>query len=330
MPDFTTSPFFLVAVGLAVVAVAVVLLVIWVVTIDRRMRGVADGLEIERRKVAEMQMVIGRRNVAARSQGSAQARPQGHGAPGQNQAYQRGQAGGAASAQSQVRQQPCVQDRQQADVRSQSRPFHPAQVQVQASARVSAQASARCAQQGASRAEGPGQGRPRAAQSQFAPSSQQPSRGAAARRSGASPSRDSSQVAGSSSAFQSDERVRGVSRAVRDDESSLQSGVVPRRAAAARQAKPEVRAQSARASQSVGRAAASQPAARGDQQPAARVSRQPAQRSAAQRSAAASEYAAASAPVRSAPSAREASHPAEPARGASHSAQSSSRGRHAR
>ena len=34
-----------------------------------RMRGMADGLEAERRKVAEMQMVIGRRNNAARSYG---------------------------------------------------------------------------------------------------------------------------------------------------------------------------------------------------------------------------------------------------------------------
>ena len=62
MFEFLSSPFGLVAVGLGVLAVAVLALCLWITTLDRRMRGMADGLEAERRKVAEMQMVIGRRN----------------------------------------------------------------------------------------------------------------------------------------------------------------------------------------------------------------------------------------------------------------------------
>lgn len=76
MFEFLSSPFGLVAVGLAVLAVAVLALCLWITTLDRRMRGMADGLEAERRKVAEMQMVIGRRNNAARSYGRPRA-PQG-------------------------------------------------------------------------------------------------------------------------------------------------------------------------------------------------------------------------------------------------------------
>lgn len=59
--EFLSSPFGLVAVGLGVLAVAVLALCLWITTLDRRMRGMADGLETERRKVAELQMVIGRR-----------------------------------------------------------------------------------------------------------------------------------------------------------------------------------------------------------------------------------------------------------------------------
>lgn len=72
MFEFLSSPFGLVAVGLGVLAVAVLALCLWITTLDRRMRGMADGLEAERRKVAEMQMVIGRRNNAARSYGGGQ------------------------------------------------------------------------------------------------------------------------------------------------------------------------------------------------------------------------------------------------------------------
>lgn len=74
MFEFLSSPFGLVAVGLGVLAVAVLALCLWITTLDRRMRGMADGLEAERRKVAEMQMVIGRRNNAARSYGNRAAR----------------------------------------------------------------------------------------------------------------------------------------------------------------------------------------------------------------------------------------------------------------
>ncbi|WP_304426085.1 hypothetical protein [uncultured Adlercreutzia sp.] len=70
MFEFLSSPFGLVAVGLGVLAVAVLALCLWITALDRRMRGMADGLEAERRKVAEMQMVIGRRANAARSYGS--------------------------------------------------------------------------------------------------------------------------------------------------------------------------------------------------------------------------------------------------------------------
>ena len=83
MAEFITSPFALVTFGLIVLAVAIVLLVAWIVTIDRRMRGVVDGLETERRKVAEMQMVIGRR-AASRGYAAPHSRqhPQsGGGAP---------------------------------------------------------------------------------------------------------------------------------------------------------------------------------------------------------------------------------------------------------
>lgn len=69
MFEFLSSPFGLVAVGLGVLAVAVLALCLWITTLDRRMRGMADGLETERRKVAELQMAIGRRANAARSYG---------------------------------------------------------------------------------------------------------------------------------------------------------------------------------------------------------------------------------------------------------------------
>lgn len=85
MSDFMSSPYALLTVALVVLAIAVLMLMIWLLSIDRRMRGVADGLEIERRKVAEMQMVIGRRN-AARNYG----RPQN--APAQGQAMPRERA----------------------------------------------------------------------------------------------------------------------------------------------------------------------------------------------------------------------------------------------
>lgn len=75
MFEFLSSPFGLVAVGLGVLAVAVLALCLWITTLDRRMRGMADGLEAERRKVAEMQMVIGRRSNAARSYGGNRSRP---------------------------------------------------------------------------------------------------------------------------------------------------------------------------------------------------------------------------------------------------------------
>ena len=74
MSEFLSSPYALLTIALVVLAIAVLMLMVWLLSIDRRMRGVADGLEIERRKVAEMQMVIGRRN-AARNYGKPQTAP---------------------------------------------------------------------------------------------------------------------------------------------------------------------------------------------------------------------------------------------------------------
>lgn len=78
------SPFSLVSIGLVVLAIALVVLVIWVVSIDKRTRVVVDDLEVERRKVAEMQRIMGRRNTADRQGASAASRsPQGSaGTPG--------------------------------------------------------------------------------------------------------------------------------------------------------------------------------------------------------------------------------------------------------
>ncbi|MCQ5071823.1 hypothetical protein, partial [Adlercreutzia sp. DFI.6.23] len=42
MFEFLSSPFGLVAVGLGVLAVAVLALCLWITTLDRRMRGMAD------------------------------------------------------------------------------------------------------------------------------------------------------------------------------------------------------------------------------------------------------------------------------------------------
>ncbi|WP_305297429.1 hypothetical protein, partial [Parvibacter caecicola] len=61
MIDFLSSPFSLVSVGLGVLAVAIIGMVAWVLSIDRRTRGMVDSLEQERRKVAEMQVFLSRR-----------------------------------------------------------------------------------------------------------------------------------------------------------------------------------------------------------------------------------------------------------------------------
>lgn len=265
MPEFVTSQFSLVAIGLAVVAIAVVLLLIWVLSIDRRTRSVADSLEVERRKVAEMQMVIGRRNAAARSQGSAQARPQGQGVPPQDRQCRQGQG---VSASGQAARQPQGRPVRSAEQGGavQRAPHQTAQVQV-------------------------GQGQPRA-----------------------DTSRAAAPQAASARSSQSGERMRGASRDGRRVEAS-QSGVVSRRDAVSRQVRPEVRAQTARSSQSSGRVAAQQPAARGVQRTEARDARQQVARGdqGASRQAARESG-------RTAPAARESNRPA----------QSSSRGKHAR
>ena len=61
--EFLSSPYSLVIIGLVVLALAIVLLMIWIVIIDRRTRGVADDLETERRKVAEMQKIVVQRGA---------------------------------------------------------------------------------------------------------------------------------------------------------------------------------------------------------------------------------------------------------------------------
>lgn len=77
LSSLNLSPFTLVGVGLVILAVAIVLLVVWVIALDRRTRGVVDGLEVERRKVAEMQVIVSQR--VARGGGP---RSQGRPAPG--------------------------------------------------------------------------------------------------------------------------------------------------------------------------------------------------------------------------------------------------------
>lgn len=64
MAEFLSSPYSLLILGLAVLAFAIILLMIWIVIIDRRTRGVVDGLETERRKVAEMQRIVGQRQAS--------------------------------------------------------------------------------------------------------------------------------------------------------------------------------------------------------------------------------------------------------------------------
>lgn len=61
MIDFLSSPFSLVSVGLGVLAIAIIGIVAWILSIDRRTRGMVDSLEQERRKVAEMQVFLSRR-----------------------------------------------------------------------------------------------------------------------------------------------------------------------------------------------------------------------------------------------------------------------------
>lgn len=61
MIDFLSSPFSLVSVGLGVLAIAIIGIVVWILSIDRRTRGMVDSLEQERRKVAEMQVFLSRR-----------------------------------------------------------------------------------------------------------------------------------------------------------------------------------------------------------------------------------------------------------------------------
>lgn len=93
LSSLNLSPFALVAVGLIVLAVAIVLLVVWVIAIDRRTRGVVDGLEVERRKVAEMQVIVSQRV------GRGPQRPQGRSGPGARGAGPRPAASAAAREQ---------------------------------------------------------------------------------------------------------------------------------------------------------------------------------------------------------------------------------------
>lgn len=93
LSSLNLSPFALVAVGLIVLAVAIVLLVVWVIAIDRRTRGVVDGLEVERRKVAEMQVIVSQRV------GRGPQRPQGRSGSGARGAGPRAAASVAAREQ---------------------------------------------------------------------------------------------------------------------------------------------------------------------------------------------------------------------------------------
>ncbi|MCI8367899.1 MAG: hypothetical protein HFJ66_09970 [Eggerthellaceae bacterium] len=97
MIDFLSSPFSLVSVGLGVLAIAIIGMVAWVLSIDRRTRGMVDSLEQERRKVAEMQVFLSRRgnNDAGRR---APRTPQSGAAVGARPAGQGSAAAGAAGA----------------------------------------------------------------------------------------------------------------------------------------------------------------------------------------------------------------------------------------
>lgn len=160
MAEFLSSPYSLLILGLVVLAFAIILLMIWIVIIDRRTRGVVDGLETERRKVAEMQRIVGQRQASrpgyapARSasahpqaqkvqpQAACPARSQQAAQPVRQAAQQPGRSRGqGASSQQQVRaqassdQQPKTQVQAHAeyprtsasDTRARRQPAQPAQ-----------------------------------------------------------------------------------------------------------------------------------------------------------------------------------------------------------
>ena len=144
MADFMSSPYALLTVALVVLAVAVLMLMVWLLSIDRKMRGVADGLEVERRKVAEMQMAMGKRGAQRPKQ-----QPPAQTASGmpvrapEQQAVGTQRAAGHASRQASGGQRVSGGERPQRDVRAQDSGLSPAaQQRVAAQAQAQAQAQA--------------------------------------------------------------------------------------------------------------------------------------------------------------------------------------------
>ena len=144
MADFMSSPYALLTVALVVLAVAVLMLMVWLLSIDRKMRGVADGLEVERRKVAEMQMAMGKRGAQRPKQ-----QPPAQTASGmpvrapEQQAVGTQRAAGHASRQAPGGQRVSGGERPQRDVRAQDSGLSPAaQQRVAAQAQAQAQAQA--------------------------------------------------------------------------------------------------------------------------------------------------------------------------------------------
>ena len=99
LSSLNLSPFALVAIGLLVLAVIIVILVGWIIAIDRRTRGVVDGLEVERRKVAEMQVIVSQRVAQGGGprRGAGRPGPGGAGGPGAGAGRGAAGAGGAGA-----------------------------------------------------------------------------------------------------------------------------------------------------------------------------------------------------------------------------------------
>ncbi len=157
MADFMSSPYALLTVALVVLAVAVLMLMVWLLSIDRKMRGVADGLEVERRKVAEMQMAMGKRGAQRpRQQPPAQTASGMPVRAPEQQAVGTQRAAGHASRRASGGQRVSGGERPQRDVRAQDSGLSPAaQQRVAAQAQAQAQVAQDAQAQGRTRVSRP-------------------------------------------------------------------------------------------------------------------------------------------------------------------------------
>ena len=157
MADFMSSPYALLTVALVVLAVAVLMLMVWLLSIDRKMRGVADGLEVERRKVAEMQMAMGKRGAQRpRQQPPAQTASGMPVRAPEQQAVSTQRAVGHTSRQASGGQRVSGGERPQRDVRAQDSGLSPAaQQRVAAQAQAQAQVAQDAQAQGRTRVSRP-------------------------------------------------------------------------------------------------------------------------------------------------------------------------------